>query len=86
MFNYTSIKAQRLRRFVRVQRTPNTGTFKKIFKRKPLTKRSQGRPNYGWEYNIKQVICQMKIKNWIACVQDRGKWKAVVEKAKTFNQ
>ena len=28
----------------------------------------------------------MKIKNWIACVQDRGKWKEVVEKAKTLNQ
>jgi len=27
----------------------------------------------------------MKIKNWIACIQDRGKWKEVVEKAKTFN-
>jgi ribosomal protein S30 len=24
-------------------------------------------------------------KNWIACVQDREKWKEVVEKAKTFN-
>jgi hypothetical protein len=28
----------------------------------------------------------MKIKNWITCVQDRGKWKEVVEKAKTFNE
>ena len=28
----------------------------------------------------------MKIKNWIACVQDRGKWKEVVEKDKTFNK
>jgi len=27
----------------------------------------------------------MKIKNWTACVQDRGKWKEVAEKAKTFN-
>jgi hypothetical protein len=27
----------------------------------------------------------MKIKNWTACVQDRGKWKEVVERAKTFN-
>jgi len=27
----------------------------------------------------------MNIKNWIACVQDRGKWKEFVEKAKTFN-
>jgi hypothetical protein len=27
----------------------------------------------------------MKIKNWIACVQDREKWKEeVVEKAKNF--
>ena len=28
----------------------------------------------------------MKRKNWIACVQDRGKWKEVAEKGKTFNQ
>ena len=28
----------------------------------------------------------MKIKNWIACVQDRGKWKEVVKKTRTFNQ
>ena len=28
----------------------------------------------------------MEIKNWIACVQDQGKWKEVVEKAKTFNE
>ena len=44
------------------------------------------RPKYRWEDNTKQDICQMKNKNWIACVQDRGKWKEVVEKAKTFNQ
>jgi hypothetical protein len=23
----------------------------------------------------------MKVKNWITCIQDRGKWKDVVEKA-----
>ena len=28
----------------------------------------------------------MKIKNWIARLQDRGKWKEFVEKAKTFNK
>jgi hypothetical protein len=61
---------------------PYTRTFKKIFNWKPLTKRSQGRPKYRWEDNIKEDICQMKIKN---CVQDRGKWKELVEKAKTFN-
>jgi len=49
------------------------------------TKRSQGRPKYRWEDKIKQDICQMRTKNWIACVQDRGNRKEVVEKAKTFN-
>jgi len=60
---------------------PDTRTVKKIFNWEPLTKRSQGRPKYRWEDNIIQGICQMKIKNWITCVQDRGKWKEVVEKA-----
>jgi hypothetical protein len=57
------IKAQRLSWFGHVQRMPDTGTVKKIFKWKPLTKRSQTRPKYRWEDNIKQDICQMKIKN-----------------------
>jgi len=63
----------------------DTRTVKKIFKWKPLTKRSQGKPKYRWEDNIKQDICQMKIKNWKACIQNRGKRKDIVEKAKTFN-
>ena len=84
IINY--IKAQRLSWFCHIQRMPDTRTVKKIFNWKPLTKRSQGRPKYRWEDNTEQDICQMKIKNWIACVQDRGKWKEVVEKAKNFNQ
>jgi hypothetical protein len=60
---------------------PDTRTVKKIFNWKPLTKRSQGRPKYRWEDNI----CQLKIQNWIACVQNRGEREEVVEKAKTFN-
>jgi len=80
------IKAQRLSWFGHVQRMSDTRTAKKIFNWKPLTKRTQGRPKYRWEDNIKQDFCQMKIKNWTACVQDREKWKKeVVEKAKTFS-
>ena len=56
------IKAQRLSWFGHVQRMSDTRTVKKIFNWKPLTKRSQGRPKYRWEDNIKQDICQMKIK------------------------
>ena len=83
IINY--IKAQWLSWFGHMQRMPDNRTVKKIFQWKPLTKRSQGRHKYRWKDNIKQDICQMKIKNWIAGVQDRGKWKDVVEKAKTFN-
>jgi hypothetical protein len=78
------IKAQRLSWFGHVQRMPDTRTVKKIFKRNSLTKRSQGRPKYRCEDNNKQDICQIRVKNWTVCVQDRGKWKRVVEKAKTF--
>jgi len=72
------IKVQRLSWFGHVQRIPDTRTVKKISNWKPLNKRSQGRPKYRWDDNIKQDICKMKIKNWIACVLDRGKWKEVV--------
>jgi hypothetical protein len=58
---------------------------KKIYKWKPITTRLQGRPKSRWDDNLKQDICKMKIKNWTVCVEDRGKWRDVVEKAKTFN-
>jgi hypothetical protein len=80
IFNF--IKAQRLSWFGHVKRMSDTRTFKNIFN----WKRSQGRPKYRREDNIKQDICQMRIKNWTVCVQDREKWKKeVVEKAKTFS-
>ena len=79
------IIAQRLSWFGHVKRMPDTGTVKNIFKWNPLTKRSQGRPKYRWEDNVKQDIYQMRVKNWITCVQERGKWKDVVKKAITFN-
>jgi hypothetical protein len=40
---------------------PDTRTVKK-FNWKPLTKTSQGKSKYRWEDNIKQDICQIKIK------------------------
>ena len=52
VINY--IKVQRLSWFGHVQRMPDTGTVKQTFNWKPLTKRSQGKPKYRWEDNIKQ--------------------------------
>jgi hypothetical protein len=68
IINY--IKAQRLSWFDHVHRMPDTRTVKKIFNWKTLTKRSQGKPKYRWEDNIKQDISQLKIQNWIACIQN----------------
>jgi hypothetical protein len=59
------IKAQRLSWLCYVQRMPDNRRVKKIFKWNLLTKKSQGRHKYRWEDNIKQDICQMKVKNWI---------------------
>ena len=73
------IKAQRRSWFGHVQRMPDTRTVKNIFKWNPLYKRSRGRPKYRWENKVKQDICQMKVTNWITCVQDRGKWKQRTE-------
>jgi hypothetical protein len=54
IINY--IKVQTLSCFGHVKGMPDTRTVKKIFNWKPLTKRSQGRPKYRWEDNIKQDI------------------------------
>jgi hypothetical protein len=34
---------------------------------------------------VKKIFNWKPLKNWIACIQDQGKWKEVVGKAKTFN-
>jgi hypothetical protein len=38
-----------------------------------------------WENDVKNDFNIMKIYNWKDCIQDRHKWKKIVEKAKTFN-
>ena len=79
------IKAPRLSWFGHVQRMPDSRTVTKIFNWTPLTSQSKGRPKQRWEDNIIQDIRQLNIKNWTVCVQDRTKWKNVVENDKTFN-
>jgi len=56
-----------------------------LFKWNPLTTRPRGRPKYKWEDNIIQDLGQMKIQNWLTCVQDGAKWKNVVEKSEASN-
>jgi hypothetical protein len=80
------IRAQRLSWFGHVQRMSDNRMVKKIYKWKAITTRLQRRPKSRWDDNIRRDICKTKIKNWTVCVQDRGKWRDVVEKANTFNK
>jgi hypothetical protein len=80
------IRAQKLSWFRHVHRMSDDRLVKKICtKWKPITTILQGRPKSRWNDNVKQDICKMKIKNWTVCVQDRGEWRDVFGKAKTFN-
>jgi hypothetical protein len=61
---------------------PETSVANKIYKWKPFTGRPAGRPKSRWE-DIRNDMRRMKIK----CpehVQNRPKWKVIVEKAKTL--
>jgi hypothetical protein len=83
IINY--IKSQRLGWFGHVCRMPDERVVKKVYEWKPKATRSLGRPKNRWENDVKNILNIMKICNWKDCIQDRHKWKGIVEKAKTFN-
>jgi hypothetical protein len=58
---------------------------KKVYEWKPMAIRSLGRPQTGWQNDVKNDLNIMKIYNCKDCIQDRHKCKEIAEKAKTFN-
>jgi len=52
---------------------------------RPISKRPMGRPKICWEDDVKKDIQRLKVPNWKTFVQDRRRWKEVVEKAKTLH-
>ena len=60
-----------------------TSVVKKIYKLKPFTRRPVGRPKSRWEDDVREDLKKMKLIKWVVQVQDRFKWKAIVEKAMT---
>ena len=84
IINYTT--AQKLSWLGHVHRMTNDRMVKKLCKWKPEFAVLGGRPETGWENDIKEYLRIMKISNWTKCMQDRVKWKEVVEKAETFEE
>ena len=82
IINY--VKAQRLSWFWHINRMPETSIAKKIHKWKPFTGRPVGRPKSRWEDDVRNDLKNMKLIKWTEQVQDRLKWKGIVEKAKTL--
>jgi len=65
---------------------PETSTVKRIHNWKPFTGRRAGRPKSRWEDDVRNDLKEMKLVNWAEQVQDRSKWKDIVEKAKTISE
>jgi hypothetical protein len=84
LINY--IKSQRLGWFGHVYRMPDERMVKKkVYEWKPIAIRSLERSKNRWENDVNNYLNIMRIRNWKDCIQDRHKWKGIVEKAKTFN-
>jgi hypothetical protein len=75
------IKAQRLSWLGHIHRMDSERTVKKVSEWKP----TQGRLQLRWENDIKNDLKEMELNDWRICIQDRNKWRGIVETAKTFN-
>jgi hypothetical protein len=63
-----------------------TRMLKAIQSWKPISKRPIGRPKTCWEDDFRKDIQKLKVPNWKILVQDRRRWKELVEKAKTLHK
>ena len=69
-----------------MNRMSETSIVKRKYKWKPFTGRPAGRPKSRWEDDVRNGLKKMKLMKWAEQVQDRSKWKAIVEKAKTLSE
>ena len=79
------IKTQRLSWFGPFTSNARRENVKKVYKWKLMLTRLLGRPKNRWEDCIRKDMKELKVKNWISCIQDRNNWKLYIEKAKTLN-
>ena len=75
------VKAQRLSWVGHISRMPETSIVKRRHKWKPFTGRPEGKSKSRWEVVFKNDPKKMKLMKWAEQIQDRLKWKDIVEKA-----
>jgi len=61
---------------------PETSIVKRIHKWKPFRGRPSGRLKSRWEDDVRNDLKKMKLVKRAEQLQDRSKWKAIVERAK----
>jgi hypothetical protein len=80
------IRAKRLGWLGHIERMQETRMVKTIYSWKPISRRPIGRPKIRWEDDVRKDIQTLKVPNWKILVQDRRRWKELVEKAKTLHK
>jgi hypothetical protein len=63
-----------------------TRMVKAIHSWNPISRRPIGRPKIRWEDDVRKDIQTLKVPNWKTLVQDRRRWKELVEKTKTLHK
>jgi hypothetical protein len=59
---------------------------KAIHSWKPISRRPIGRLKIHWEDDVRKHVEKLKVPNWKTLVQDRRRWKELVENAKILHK
>jgi hypothetical protein len=78
------IKKQVLKWLGHIERMTKDNNVQKTKRWKPMSKRPIGRPKTRWEDDVLEDIKSMNVRNLKKVVQNRERWKKVVEQAKTL--
>jgi hypothetical protein len=80
------IREQRLGWLGHIERMQGTRMVRTIYSWKPISRWPIRRPKIRWEDDVRKDIQKLKMPNWKTLVQDRRRWKELVEKAKTLHR
>jgi len=80
------IRARRLGWLGHIERMQETRIVKAIYSWKPISRRPTGRPKTRWEDDVRKDIKKSKLPDWKILLQDRRRWKELVEMAKTLHK